>query len=213
MYYCGQDIQCGDPQPDMVAHKYPSRTPEYRRAMLAAHPEKAAAIKARKRAWYLANRERMIAARLEWRKLHRDRDRAAVTRSARKRRAENPAAVRQYNKDYYRRRKSDPRYSLPKRLRCRLRMYLQGRSNDVSAVRHLGCTVADLRLHIESQFQPGMTWDNWGRGAGRWHVDHVVPLTAAAAGDDAALASLCHYTNLRPMWGADNIRKGNRLVK
>lgn len=47
-----------------------------------------------------------------------------------------------------------------------------------------------------------MTWDNYGD----WHVDHVVPLCSADT--EEKLYELCHYTNLQPLWAADNISKG-----
>jgi hypothetical protein len=50
-----------------------------------------------------------------------------------------------------------------------------------------------------------MTWDN----RGQWHIDHIVPL--ALAKNEQDVIDLSHYSNLRPMWGADNIRKSDTL--
>lgn len=66
----------------------------------------------------------------------------------------------------------------------------------------VGCSLDDLRKHLEAQFTIGMTWDNYGD----WHVDHVVPLCSADT--EEKLYELCHYTNLQPLWAADNISKG-----
>ena len=38
----------------------------------------------------------------------------------------------------------------------------------------VGYDLAALVQHLESQFLPGMTWDNYGE----WHVDHVIPISA-----------------------------------
>jgi len=35
----------------------------------------------------------------------------------------------------------------------------------------LGCSVPELRLHLERQFKPGISWDNYGQ----WHIDHIRP--------------------------------------
>jgi hypothetical protein len=53
-----------------------------------------------------------------------------------------------------------------------------------------------------------MSWDNYGfRG---WHIDHIVPLSSAKTKDEAV--SLNHYTNLQPLWGVDNMKKGKKIL-
>lgn len=47
-----------------------------------------------------------------------------------------------------------------------------------------------------------MTWQN----RGEWHIDHIVAL--ATAKTEADVLALNHFTNLRPMWGPDNLKKG-----
>lgn len=66
----------------------------------------------------------------------------------------------------------------------------------------LGCSWAEFAAHIERQFLPGMTWQN----RGEWHIDHIVAL--ATAKTEADVLALNHFTNLRPMWGPDNFKKG-----
>jgi hypothetical protein len=70
----------------------------------------------------------------------------------------------------------------------------------------LGCTLAELRAHLEAQFQPGMTWANYGA----WHVDHRRPLSSFDLSDPAQVVVACHHSNLQPLWAVDNIRKGAR---
>ena len=73
-----------------------------------------------------------------------------------------------------------------------------------STLELLGCSIAEARIHIESQFLDGMSWEN----VGDWHIDHRRP----CASFDLALESnqkMCfHYTNLQPMWASENISKG-----
>lgn len=69
----------------------------------------------------------------------------------------------------------------------------------------LGCDWATLASHMEARFQPGMSWDN----RGKWHVDHIIPLDSAKTPEE--MERLCHYTNLQPLWAADNIRKSDRI--
>ena len=60
-------------------------------------------------------------------------------------------------------------------------------------------------LYIESKFQDGMSWDNYGK----WHLDHIIPLSIAES--EIELLKLNHYTNFQPLWAADNIKKSNKL--
>lgn len=75
----------------------------------------------------------------------------------------------------------------------------------------VGCTVQELMRHLESQFLPGMSWDNWGQGKGKWHIDQVFPASKATVSDPVLTATVFSYVNLRPMWGSANMSKSNAL--
>ena len=70
----------------------------------------------------------------------------------------------------------------------------------------LGCTYQELLKHLESQFQDGMSWDNYGE----WHIDHIRPCASFDLLDPEQQAQCFHYTNLQPLWAEDNLRKGAR---
>lgn len=107
---------------------------------------------------------------------------------------------------YHSQKKSDPNYFLAKNLRSRLNVALRKNYKTGSAVRDLGCSIQDLRKHLEIQFQPGMTWENYGE----WHIDHIIPLVNFDLTDKKQLKEACHYTNLQPLWAIDNLRKGGK---
>jgi hypothetical protein len=112
-----------------------------------------------------------------------------------------------YDLAYQRNRtKTDARYKLSRRLRSRLRRALQGNYKNGSAVTDLGCSISELKTHLESKFQPGMTWDNWSFEG--WHIDHIVPLASFDLTDRNQLLTACNYTNLQPLWAIDNLIKG-----
>jgi hypothetical protein len=71
-----------------------------------------------------------------------------------------------------------------------------------------GCSWLELRAHLESQFLPGMSWEN--RGA--WHIDHIIPCASFDLTDPEQQKACFHYTNLQPLWAEDNIKKGARLA-
>lgn len=96
-------------------------------------------------------------------------------------------------------------YKIANNLRCRLNMALKNRAKVGSAVQDLGCSIEDFILHIEGQFQKGMSWNNWGRDG--WHLDHIIPLSAFDLTDPKQLKIACHYLNYQPLWAKDNLHK------
>ena len=69
--------------------------------------------------------------------------------------------------------------------------------------------MSQLISHIESQFKPGMTWDNWSRTG--WHLDHIKPLVTFDLTDPEQFRVACHYLNLQPLWAKENLSKGGRV--
>lgn len=65
----------------------------------------------------------------------------------------------------------------------------------------LGCTYIEFKQHLESQFAEWMNWDNRGLYNGTkdygWDIDHIIPLSSALT--EADIIRLNHYTNLRPL--------------
>ncbi len=97
-------------------------------------------------------------------------------------------------------------YKLSRRLRNRLYHALRSKqwSKNNHFTKYIGCDQAALIKHLETQFKDGMSWLNYGD----WHIDHIIPLSSASS--EEHMYSLCHYTNLQPLWGIDNIIKGDR---
>lgn len=122
-----------------------------------------------------------------------------------KRPEECARVTREYRKRRY---ETDVQYKLAQVLRNRFRCVINAAKvtkQGVSAVRDLGCTLAELKARLEERFQPGMTWENYGfRG---WHVDHIRPLASFDLTDAEQLKAACHYTNLQPLWATDNLKK------
>jgi hypothetical protein len=76
----------------------------------------------------------------------------------------------------------------------------------------VGYTLKELMTHLEKQFLPGMTWQNYGKRAGQWSIDHIRPVSSFHfnQAEDIEFKECWALSNLRPMWHADNIRKGNK---
>lgn len=130
---------------------------------------------------------------------------------------DNPSYNKQYyekNKDSVRkqkarydknRRATDPSYKLSKNLRTRLYHAIRGNIKAGSAVKDMGCTAQELKQYLESKFQPGMTWDNYGKNG--WHVDHIIPLKSFDLTQKEEFLKACRYTNLQPLWAKEHLEK------
>lgn len=105
---------------------------------------------------------------------------------------------------------SDIGFRLAARLRSRLGSAIRNKEKVGSFVRDLGCSIDELKKHLESKFQPGMTWETWGRGRGKWNIDHIVPLAAFDLTNRQHFVLACYYLNLQPLWFIDNQIKGSK---
>ncbi len=117
-----------------------------------------------------------------------------------KRRVEN-GSWSKYMSEY------NKRNRLAYNLRKRLQKALKGNFKSGSAVEDLGCSISELKLYLENQFEPDMSWDNYGE----WHIDHIHPLSGFDLSDPEQIRKACHYMNLQPLWARDNQSKGDKL--
>ncbi len=125
-------------------------------------------------------------------------------------RAENADKVRAYTAISYARKKDDPEFKVSSAIRAGVvKGVRKGSKSARKTFDLLGYTLEELMTHLEIQFLPGMTWDNYGE----WHIDHIIPVSAHnyQTPDDIDFQKCWALSNLRPLWAADNIRKGAKL--
>lgn len=67
----------------------------------------------------------------------------------------------------------------------------------------IGCTWRFLKYHIENQFDLGMSWSN----RHMWHIDHIRPCASFDLTDKQQQRECFHYSNLRPLWAYENMKK------
>ena len=118
---------------------------------------------------------------------------------------------RKSNECIKRRRSIDPVFRLQMNLRGRLRNVLKNKvSGSKSKLYHnlIGCSPDQLRAHIVSQFTKGMSWANMGK----WHVDHILPCASFDFTRPEHVARCFHFSNLRPLWAAENRAKRDRII-
>ena len=150
----------------------------------------------------------MAATLAAWRETHPltedslEHQRALKREHARKRRKNGRDAA--YRKQKY---QDDVCYRIAEVLRSRLRQALKDGWRSGSAVGDLGCTIAELKEYLESQFRDGMSWENYGVV---WEIDHVKPLSSFDLTQQDQTAQACHYTNLQPLLLAENRSKHDK---
>ena len=180
-------------------------------------------VNERKKKWRADNKEHFAKSKKKWRdknkeKLKKIRDTKKEQRKEYDRlyRIKNKEIIRERKKnyrennrekinEYYRVRKSeDVLFKLNHTMRNRIRVFLKVKKWDKkkSTYNMIGCSPDFLKEYLEKQFKDGMSWEN----RGKWHIDHIIPLCTAKSEEE--LYKLCHYTNLQPLWGEENLKKG-----
>lgn len=115
----------------------------------------------------------------------------------------NPEKIRAREKERY---ATDLNVKMRKILRERIRKAIKGLPIKIDKVAIVGCSLDELKRHIEAKFLEGMNWSNWTLDG--WHLDHIIPLCKFDLSKEVELKTACHYTNLQPLWCKDNLAKG-----
>lgn len=57
-----------------------------------------------------------------------------------------------------------------------------------------------------------MNWDNYGKKEKQWSVDHIIPCAVFDLTDPVEQKQCFHYSNCRPMWHIENIKKSDKIL-
>ena len=159
--------------------------------------------------WYSNNREdQVIKKRLDYvnrsdhHKLMKRQERASWSQDRRD-------ANNKYRRERYHIDKENVQFKLKHRLRSRLwhAVHDQHCIKSGTTFELTGCTIDELKSHLEYQFEEGMTWDNMGQ----WHIEHTIPCADHDLSDPDEQKKCFHFRNLTPMWGYENLSKGSLI--
>jgi len=121
----------------------------------------------------------------------------------------NKEKIKELNKDYVKtKRETQPLFKLKMNLSCSIRNAFKNKGfrKNAKSEKILGCSIQEFREHLENQFQPWMTWDNYGKYNGElyygWDLDHIIPLATASTEED--IIRLNHFTNFQPLCSFTN---------
>ena len=139
---------------------------------------------------FLLHREQIYKQQKRWRDNHPDKARRIVKRRYLK-----------YSANLFGR--------LNQRMSSALMRSLRGKKAGENWEKLVGYGGDELKQHLESQFQEGMSWTNMGK----WHIDHIIPLSRLYfdSVDDPTFKFAWSLNNLQPLWAMDNFHKNNKL--
>jgi hypothetical protein len=128
-------------------------------------------------------------------------------------REKNLERARKIEREYNRKKRLKIEIRLKNSISERIRAMIKKKGSQKinTAVDYLGCNQKEFLKYIESKFQNGMTFDNYGKFG--WHIDHIIPCSAFDLTKEEEQKKCFHYTNLQPLWWRDNIIKSNKILK
>jgi hypothetical protein len=109
---------------------------------------------------------------------------------------------------HYRKLESSPSYQIEKNIRCRIWWALNeaGANKTADTLSLIGCSVEEYWAHLEKQFQPGMTRENYGS---YWEIDHIKPCARFDLTDPDQQRVCFHFSNAQPKTVFENRSKGD----
>jgi ATPase subunit of ABC transporter with duplicated ATPase domains len=111
--------------------------------------------------------------------------------------------------NYYKyKRKTDINFKIKHYLRVRIGDALRGKTKSLSTIKLIGCSIEQLKKHLESKFKQGMSWSNHGK----WHIDHIKPCASFNLSKESEQIKCFNWKNLQPLWAEENLIK-NRFLE
>jgi hypothetical protein len=164
----------------------------------------------RRRLYSLANKEKHAAYSKKWREANPELRRASKRRWEKANPEKHAESTRRQHREYMKKRKAqDLDFRICVQLRDRTSQAIKNESKAGSAVRDLGMSSADFKLHIASQFSPGMEWETWGSS---FELDHIYPLAGADLNDRCQFKAVANWRNYQPLTPEDNSTKGDSIT-
>lgn len=114
--------------------------------------------------------------------------------------------TKQFKREYQKnRRATDPVFKFSSDTRARIRGCIKNKSMR-GMENLLGCTGEEAFNYLISRFTPDMTLEAFMDG--EIHIDHIRPIASFDLTKEEEIKECFHYTNLQPLWAADNFSKG-----
>ena len=103
-------------------------------------------------------------------------------------------------------------FSFLTRFNSSINKSLKGIKNGAHWETLAGYTCKELRIHLESLFTKGMSWDNYGKGKYKWNIDHIIAKSKFNITSNTCqeFKDCWALLNLQPLWGVHNAGKKDK---
>ncbi len=179
----------------------PEKSKETSAKWNAKNPDYNTAYKAK---WYAENPERAKQDSARWRAENPEKSKETSAKWY----AENTERAKENSKRSQIKQRKRPENKLRNAVRTAFKKIGQNKPTDTLNL--LGCTWEEAKAHFERLFLEGMTWENHGRGEGKWQIDHIRPVASFKGASEEELKQMNHISNLQPLWTADNLSKSDK---
>jgi hypothetical protein len=157
--------------------------------------------------YYIKYKEEKSQYNKEW----RDKNKEKCVNKSKLRYLKDKKGIIKKNTEYAKNRlKIDINFKILCNLRSRINNSLKGFNKSLNTMFLIGCEIDYLMYHIQEQFTKGMSWDNYGKGKGKWNIDHIKPCSKFDLSKESEQRKCFHYSNLQPLWAEDNLKKGKK---
>lgn len=119
----------------------------------------------------------------------------------------NPEMDARHQKTYCAKNRDNAAWRIRRNLGVRLANSVRNNARNSSILTLLGCSIPNLKIYLESKFQTGMSWDNYGKA---WEIDHIMPCAIFDLTRLEHRKRCFHFSNLQPLFGIDNRRKSDK---
>ena len=103
--------------------------------------------------------------------------------------------------------KDDIVYKIINRLASRCCYFINIKDYNITHNELIGCSHEELKNYLESKFEEGMNFDNYGE----WELDHIYPISKFKLNDINEVKKCFNYKNIQPLWKLDNRSKSNKI--
>lgn len=158
-------------------------------------------------------------------KKNRKRNPKYYVEKTRRWRIDNPDRVKEVRSKYQKSKwENDPTYKLHQTLSKLINQGLKFSSSSKggkSCSKYLTYSFQDLKFHLEGQFEPWMSWNNWGGydpafwddkdpNTWTWQIDHIIPHSTFkyTSMEDDNFKKCWSLDNLRPLSAKQNLLDG-----
>ncbi len=159
-------------------------------------------------------------------KIYRKKHRKEIAQKTKEYRTKNKEKTSITRRKYKNSKRKDPVFKLRHNISIIVNSALKSNNSSKkgkSIIKYLPYSINELKLHLESQFESWMNWENWGRyivkswddkdpKTWKWQIDHIVPqsLLPYSSMEEVNFKKCWALTNLRPYSAKQNIQEGCR---